>query len=165
MQHLYCPHVTFKTPNSSSHLWNPLWQPALPPPHLQQRRKHTLSKTHTHTCTYIPKQLRHYKTLLNFTLEVKCHMCQYKTDVLQLPPGSNFICDTTLLPASLPPVFKPPPSPATSPRSPPPPIMHWQHPHLWSLITKSENLTPHTNQQAKQCVFVVKLYQSVKSCS
>lgn len=99
MQHLYSPHITFKTLNSNLHLWNPFGKsPTLYATLNKGENAHTLSKTHTHAHTYIPKQLRHYKTLLNFTLEVKCHMCQYKTDVLQLPLGSNFICDTTPFP-------------------------------------------------------------------
>lgn len=85
MQHLYCPHRMFITQIPFFTCEVPLANclPFTPP-----------SSTETHT--HIPKQLRHYKTLLNFTLEVKCHMCQYKTDVLQLPLGSNFISDTNL---------------------------------------------------------------------
>ena len=117
MQHLYYPQVTFKNAQIL------LLTYETPPTHLPSTpnfnkgvnvRTHKHTYTHTHTCTYIPKQLRHYKTLLNSTLEVKCHMCQYKTDVLQLPLGSNFICDTTLSPLHFPKAPPPPQSPATS---------------------------------------------------
>lgn len=49
MQHLYSPHMTFKTPNSNLHLWNPFGKsPTLYSTQDKGENVHTLSKTHAH---------------------------------------------------------------------------------------------------------------------
>lgn len=147
MQHLYCPHVTFKTPNYNPHLWNPFGNPpTLHPTFNKGENTHTHSKTHTHAHTSLSSCVI---IKLFWTSHWKSNATCVSTRQMYCSCLSAPI--SSVIQPSFSPVSKPPPTPATSP---PPPIMHWQHPLLWSLITKSEYLHKSTGQT--ECIFVVK---------
>lgn len=142
MQHLYCPHVTFKTPNSSPHLWNPFGNPPTLHPTFNKGEN-----THAHaslsSCVIIKLfWTSHWKS--NATcVSTRQMYCSWRS-----APISSLIQPFLPYFQATPNTIDLTPQPSAS-------HQHWQHPPFWSVIPKSEYLAPHTNQKGQtECIFI-----------